>query len=528
MALRGTRTLLVLLRRLSRVPEPVRRVDKAVGRRINRRAVHPSIDGFFVGLTRFADRGVLWFVLAALLVLAGRPREAARGLGSLMVASTAANLIGKRLFGGTRPLTVGVPVGRRLAHVPTSPTFPSGHSASAAAFVTGVALESPRVGAVLAPVALGVGYSRLHVGVHWLSDVLGGAAVGAGVAVAGRMLVPARPRVAAVEERASRAPAEPAPLDRGAGLFVIVNPNAGRDSHRPDPLPILAAELPEAAVHPLAEGDDLTALVSAALAGSHPPTALGIYAGDGTTARVAGIARSHGLDLVVFPGGTMNHFAKALGLPAVEDAIAAVRRGVRRDVDVAELVVGDQTITVLNTVSIGVYPEFVERRERREGRIGKPLAAVVSAIEAVRGSEPVDLEFEGRRIRVWSYFVGVGREHPHSATPLARRRLDGGLLEVRILHANRQPRTRGAVSLVLGRFATPVVSRLPGWGDAPVVESAETAEQSIRVRGADGGDPGFAHDGEAAEAIPGAPDADGFRAVTVRVVPAGLRVYSAD
>ncbi|NQX27344.1 phosphatase PAP2 family protein [Microbacteriaceae bacterium VKM Ac-2854] len=479
------------------------------------------VDGFFVGLTRFADRGVLWFVLAGLLALAGRPREAARGLGSLAAASAIANLVGKRVFGGTRPLSVAVPVGRRLARVPTSPTFPSGHSASAAAFVTGVALESPRLGAALAPLAVGVGYSRLHVGVHWLSDVLGGAALGAGVAVVGRILLPLRSRPAPVHERADRPALAPRPLPDGAGLFAVVNPDSGRDSHRPDPIEVLSRELPRAVLHPLAEGDDIDALLRAALAGPQPPTALGVYGGDGTVARAAEAARAAGVDLVVFPGGTMNHFAKALGLPEVDDAIAAVRAGGRREVDVAELVLGERVITVLNTVSIGVYPEFVEHRERRERRIGKPLAAIIAAVEAVRGSAPVQLRIDGRDLLAWSYFVGVGRGHPHSATPLARHRLDDERLDLRILHAGRMPRSRGAVSLVLGRFATPVISRLPGWRAGRVIESAEVREQTVLVRGA----PGYAHDGEAAEAIPGEADADGFRAVSVRVAPAALRAY---
>src|SRR5690606_34103883 len=71
---------------------------------------------------------------------------------------------------------------RRAVPIPRSSSFPSGHAASAAAFLTGVALESPTAGAVLAPVAAAVAYSRVHTGVHWPGDVVVGAAVGATVA----------------------------------------------------------------------------------------------------------------------------------------------------------------------------------------------------------------------------------------------------------------------------------------------------------------------------------------------------------
>ncbi len=79
-----------------------------------------------------------------------------------------------------------------MADPPTSPSFPSGHSASAAAFVTGVAIEWPTVGLALTPLAGLVLYSRLHTGSHWFSDVAAGAALGVGVALAGRVLVPGR------------------------------------------------------------------------------------------------------------------------------------------------------------------------------------------------------------------------------------------------------------------------------------------------------------------------------------------------
>ncbi|WP_082499230.1 MULTISPECIES: bifunctional phosphatase PAP2/diacylglycerol kinase family protein [unclassified Rathayibacter] len=524
MVLRGTRPPLVLLRRVGALPRWVRRIDARAARRLNARRPSALVDGGLVAASRVADHGVLWFGLGALLVLAGRPREALRGAGSLAIASAVANLIGKNVFGGERPVTARVPVGRRLARVPSSPSFPSGHAASAAAFAVGVALESPRAGAVVAPLAATVAFSRLHVGVHWLSDVVGGAALGAAVAGAGKLLAPASPRHVPVSQRAGRPPVDRRPLGDGAELLVVLNPSAGRDSHRPDPEPLIRGRFPAARVHRLDRGEELEDVVRAARAGEAPPQVLGVYGGDGTMAVGAALAREEGMTLLVLPGGTMNHFAKALGLVTVEDALDAAAFGERRDVDVAEVRAGDgEPVTVLNTVSIGIYPEFVAAREKHERAIGKPLAAVLAAFRVVRAADPFDLKRDERIERVWSYFVGVNQEHPRTAAPLARRRLDDGQLDVRILHAGRTPRTRGALSLVLGRTATPVVGRVPGWR-TPVVESFSTDRLTVLARRPGGEDPGWAHDGET-EVYDG--ERDGFERTSVRIVPLGLRVYSA-
>ncbi len=71
-------------------------------------------------------------------------------------------------------------------HTEDSPSFPSGHTAAAFATATSLTLAYPKwYIAVPAYVwASGVGYSRLQLGVHYPSDVLCGALIGTGAAVA--------------------------------------------------------------------------------------------------------------------------------------------------------------------------------------------------------------------------------------------------------------------------------------------------------------------------------------------------------
>ncbi len=176
------------------MPRWVRRIDTAANRRINASPSWHVHDRAYSRISHAADRGLLWYSAAATLVLLGRPRAAVRGIVSMITAGVVSDLIVKRFFDGRRPLFTAVPVTRRLRRYPTTPSFPSGHSASAAGFATGVALESGRAGLIVAPLAGAVAYSRMHVGAHWLSDVVGGVAIGAGVALLGRVIAPARRR----------------------------------------------------------------------------------------------------------------------------------------------------------------------------------------------------------------------------------------------------------------------------------------------------------------------------------------------
>jgi undecaprenyl-diphosphatase len=135
-----------------------------------------------------ADHGKLWLAIAGLLALRGGTsrRAALRGVAAQGLSSLVVNEVLKRIFGRVRPDMANLRAERTLRRAPGTLSFPSGHSSSAAAFVTGVAIECPPVGLALAPVALGVGYSRVHVGVHYPGDVVVGLAIGTGVALAGR------------------------------------------------------------------------------------------------------------------------------------------------------------------------------------------------------------------------------------------------------------------------------------------------------------------------------------------------------
>jgi membrane-associated phospholipid phosphatase len=156
-----------------------RRLDDAVYEAITQTPT-PSLDQSMRQLTRAADYSRLWLGCAAILssTRGSSGRDAAvRGLASVAVSSVAANLVLKPLTRRRRPDSSRLLAARRTS-VPDSSSFPSGHSASAFAFATGVGSVLPYEAVPIRGLAALVAYSRVHTGVHHPADAVAGALLG--------------------------------------------------------------------------------------------------------------------------------------------------------------------------------------------------------------------------------------------------------------------------------------------------------------------------------------------------------------
>ncbi|MEU0101260.1 phosphatase PAP2 family protein [Streptomyces sp. NPDC006267] len=433
-------------------------------------------------LSRSADHGLLWLGAAAGIAALGsgaRSRRAAlRGVASLAVASVAINTVGKGAVRRERPIADLVPVVRRLKRQPVTTSFPSGHAASAAAFATGVALESRGWGAAVAPVAAAVAASRVYTGVHYPSDVLAGAVLGVGAAFALRGLVPTRGQLPAPGRPPGEAPALPA----GKDLVVVVNRGSGTATATAS---LVREALPAAEVVEVPPGEVSAALEKAAGRGR----ALGVCGGDGTVNLAASVAATHGMPLAVFPGGTLNHFAYDLGIETVHDTATALSAGDAIRVDLGRFRPGPNGPDgadgyFLNAFSLGVYPDLVRTREHWSPRIGGWPAGVLAAFHVLRGQRPLEAELQGRRRPLWLLFVGNGLFQRVGPAPGRRHNLADGLLDVRVVHGGRGPALR-----LLGAAVAGPLTRSPA--------HAAVRRRRVRIGGLAPGTP-YAYDGEVA------------------------------
>jgi diacylglycerol kinase family enzyme len=176
----------------------------------------------------------------------------------------------------------------------------------------------------------------------------------------------------------------------GLRLVALLNAAAGAASQKsPDGL---RAELASAldAVNAVAEikfcgGAELKALAEAALASAKAGEidAVVVGGGDGSIRTVAGVLAGSDVPLGILPLGTLNHFARDLGIPLnVEAAAEIIARGKQRSVDLAEV----NSETFINNSSIGVYPYIVLDRERRRAhhKLKKWMAMVPALFRAAR------------------------------------------------------------------------------------------------------------------------------------------------
>jgi diacylglycerol kinase family enzyme len=159
----------------------------------------------------------------------------------------------------------------------------------------------------------------------------------------------------------------------------------------------------------------------------------------------------------VLPLGTLNHFAKDLGIPLdLDEAVRNLATGRARQVDVGE--VNDRIF--LNNSSLGLYPDIVHDREKQQRRLGRGKwpAALWATLSALRRYPilSVKLLVDGDRLARHTPFVFIGNnEYRMEGLSIGERAcLDAGTLSLYVAqHPGRLGLLRFALRALCGRLA---------------------------------------------------------------------------
>jgi diacylglycerol kinase family enzyme len=162
--------------------------------------------------------------------------------------------------------------------------------------------------------------------------------------------------------------------------------------------------------------------------------------GDGTISTVAGVLAGGKVPLGVLPLGTLNHFAKDLGIPLeLEDAARVILDGAVCQVDVGEV----NGRIFINNSSLGVYPAIVRLRERYQASgLGKWIAALWAGLTVMRRhpflAVRITAEGESKVRRTPFVFVGNNQYRMVGLQAGARDSVASGELAVYLMNAERR------------------------------------------------------------------------------------------
>ena len=205
----------------------------------------------------------------------------------------------------------------------------------------------------------------------------------------------------------------------GVSGFLVINPRSGSNDSA-DELRA-AAEWMGVETHLLGDGEDPGEVARRA-----PEGPLGVAGGDGSLAAVAEVALERGSPFVVVPSGTLNHFARDLGLDR-DDPERALQAFAGRETRVDVGRVNDRLF--LNNVSLGLYARLVHDKE--DGVRFAQLKALGMLLRRPRG---LGVTVEGDPAHARVVVVSNNAYKLDVLSMGERERIDEGVLHLYIAH----------------------------------------------------------------------------------------------
>lgn len=171
------------------MPEFIQNLDWAVLNWIQKDMTSPLMDAIMFTVTSLANGGIIFFITAGIMLLIKKYRRCgANILLCMAIGAVVANLILKPLIARERPCWSNEDV-ELLVAMPQDFSFPSGHTLHSVMVAVVIFMYDKRIGSLAIIMAVLISFSRLYLYVHFPSDVLCGALLGAAFAVAGYYLI---------------------------------------------------------------------------------------------------------------------------------------------------------------------------------------------------------------------------------------------------------------------------------------------------------------------------------------------------
>lgn len=150
----------------------------------------PFGDWFMPFVSKLGNAGMIWILLAAVLIILPKTRKSGIILAAaLCLDALLCNVLLKNIFCRIRPCDVNTAIALLIPR-PHDFSFPSGHTAASFAAVSALyfAREKQLWKPVLGLAAL-IAFSRLYLYVHYPTDILGGIFIGLAAGYVGYRLV---------------------------------------------------------------------------------------------------------------------------------------------------------------------------------------------------------------------------------------------------------------------------------------------------------------------------------------------------
>lgn len=138
----------------------------------------PLLDKAMVYITALGDAGIFWILCGIILLIFKKTRTCGVALlFSLAISFLLSQLVLKELIDRARPYEVVKDIELLIA-VPRGSSFPSSHTVTAFASAMSIFCFNRILGAPALILAAAIGFSRIYLGVHFVSDVVLGAVLG--------------------------------------------------------------------------------------------------------------------------------------------------------------------------------------------------------------------------------------------------------------------------------------------------------------------------------------------------------------